>query len=190
MMTVPTRVLMQDLIDKTDHVIAVTSTLKGLSLEVLKKRPSEGQWSLGELISHLVLYGDYYIGHVKESLIPSNLWKTHDTIYKSTWLGNYFANIMLPKDNGSFKKMKSPANKRPSFLPFDMNVLDSFFNQQNEIKEILIKADKYDVNRAKVSISILPIIKINLGDTLRFCVNHNLRHCVQLQKIKKELNID
>jgi DinB superfamily len=187
MMTVPTRVLLQDLQDKTEHVLQDARLFSKLSLVELCTKPSNGGWSIAECLQHLNLYGDYYLPHIQAALTPNNLWQSYDTIYKSTWLGNQFVNSMLPNKKGEFNKMKAPKSKMPALAAMPENVLQLFFDQQEDYKTILSKADAYNVNKAKSSVSIMPLVKINLGDTLRFCINHHVRHIQQAMRVYHEL---
>jgi DinB superfamily len=187
MMTVPTRVLLQDLQDKTEHVLQDAHLFERLSFAQLCTKPKNGGWSIAECLQHLNLYGHYYLLHIQASMTPNNMWQSYDTIYKSTWLGNQFVNSMLPNKKGEFNKMKAPKSKMPVVAIMPENVLADFFAQQEEYKLILSKADAYDVNKAKSSVSIMPLVKINLGDTLRFCINHHVRHLQQAMRVYNEL---
>jgi DinB superfamily len=188
MMTVPTRVLLQDLQDKTELVLQDAATLSRLSYEQLCTKPPNGGWCIAECLAHLILYGNYYLPHIRQAMTPTNLWKSYDTIYKSTNLGNYFANSMLPTKNGEIKKMRTVKTKQPNLATLSQTIVQDFMQQQTEFKEILANADQYDVNKAKVSVSIIPFVKINLGDTLRFCVNHHVRHIQQAMRVYDQLN--
>jgi uncharacterized damage-inducible protein DinB len=187
MMTVPTRVLLQDLQDKTEHVLQDARLFEKLSFTQLCTKPNNGGWSIAECLMHLNLYSDYYLPHIQASMTANHLWKSYDTIYKSTWLGNQFVNSMLPNKKGEFNKMKAPKSKMPMLASMPENVLMVFFAQQEDYKLILSKADAYDVNKAKSSVSIMPLVKINLGDTLRFCINHHVRHLQQAMRVYNEL---
>lgn len=187
MMTVPTRVLLQDLQDKTEKVLQDARLFFQLSFEQLCAKPKNGGWSIAECLLHLNLYGKYYLPHINEAMTDKSKWQGYDTIYKSSWLGNRIANSMLPNKKGEFDKMKAPKTKQPMLINMQETVLQDFFNQQKEYKEVFAKADAYNVNKAKVSISIMPFVTINLGDTLRFCVNHHVRHLQQAMGVYYEL---
>jgi uncharacterized damage-inducible protein DinB len=187
MMTVPTRVLLQDLQDKTEFVLQTASLFKELSFEDLCWQEQSNKWSIAECLQHLIFYGHYYLPHIHQAMTQANVWSTYDTIYKSSWLGNRFANSMLPNEKGELHKMKAPTNKKPILININKEVLQEFFTQQEEYKKILYEADKYNVNKAKVSVSIMPFVKINLGDTLRFCINHHVRHIKQALKVYEAL---
>jgi DinB superfamily len=190
MMTVPTRVLLQDLQDKTEKVLEAVHAFDGLTFIQLCTKPNNGGWSIAECLQHLNLYGQYYLPHIHDAMTPNNLWQSYDTIYRSTWLGNQFANSMLPSKNGTFKKLKAPKSKQPFWSSIPETVLQDFYAQQDDYKKILASADAYNLNKAKTSISIMPIVKINLGDVLRFCVNHHVRHVQQAKQVFQELQLN
>jgi uncharacterized damage-inducible protein DinB len=187
MMTVPTRVLLQDLQDKTEKVLLSVHLFDALSFNQLCTKPANGGWSIAECLQHLNLYGHYYLPHIHAAMTPNNLWQSYDTIYRSTWLGNQFANSMLPGKSGEFNKLKAPKSKQPLSEQMPQTVLQDFYTQQDDYKKILASADAYNVNKAKTSISIMPVVKINLGDVLRFCVNHHVRHVQQAMRVYNQL---
>jgi hypothetical protein len=183
MMTVPSRVLLQDLQDKTEMVIQQAISFKDLPIEKLFVAATNGGWSIAECLQHLNYYGHYYLPKIKAGMTNNNLWQSYDTIYKSTWIGNYFVQQMLPKQTGDIKKLKTPNNKNPKKNNIPNTIIDLFIEQQQEYKSILFDADKYNLNKIKIAISIAPFIRINLGDTLRFCVHHNIRHINQATRV-------
>ncbi len=180
--TVPNRVLLQDLQDKTEIVLQQAYAWKIVDWKVLNQKPANAGWSAAECLQHLILYDNYYLPHIQKALHPKNHWKSLDTVYKSTIAGNYFANSMLPKESGEVKKMKSPKTKVPIASALQPDVLEQFIQQQLILKEIFTQADKYDINKTVVPVSILPFIKINIGDALRFVVQHTMRHIEQAKK--------
>jgi hypothetical protein len=177
--TVPNRVLLQDLQDKTETVLQQAYAWQRLDWQLLITKPTNAGWSAAECLQHLILYDNYYLPHIQKAMNPKNFWKSLDTVYKSTIAGNYFANSMLPKETGEIKKMKSPKTKVPIASALQPDVLAQFIQQQLTLKEIFSQADKYNINKAVVPVSILPFIKINIGDALRFVVQHTMRHMKQ-----------
>jgi uncharacterized damage-inducible protein DinB len=186
MMSVPVRVLLQNLLDKTEYVITEASKFEYLTLDQLRQAPASGGWSIGECLIHLNMYGAYYLPQLQQALSESNLWTTLNTTFKSGIVGNYMANSMLP-ESGKFRKMKSPYNKRPKVNEMPYEIRSLFIEQQLVYKNILQQADQYNLNKRLIHISIAPFFKISLGDTLRFCVHHNIRHMQQAMRVYEEI---
>jgi hypothetical protein len=183
MMTVPNRVLLQDLQDKTESILQSVYSWRDIPWAVFSAPATNGGWSAAACLQHLNLYFNYYLPHIKKGLIDKNLWKTHDTVFKSSWLGNYFANAILPKENGEISKMKATKTKQPSLDHIPENVLHSFIQNMEELKSIFSNADRYNINKKIVPVSFISFLKINIGDALRFVVYHNIRHIAQANRV-------
>lgn len=174
------RDLLDDLTRRTAHVLAEATRYKSLPAEVLNRKPDTVSWSVLECLEHLNLYGDFYLPEM-ENVIAKGGNKSGGR-FKSGWLGNYFAESMLPK-NGKLKKMKTFADKNPSGSKLTTDVLDRFIKQQNKMLELLKMAENVDLTRLKTHITITGLIRLRLGDTLRFVVHHNERHLMQAERV-------
>ena len=96
-------------------------------------------------------------------------------------LGNYFTNLMLPKE-GKQKKMSAPKDYSPQTNEDSYGVIAEFIEQQEKLMELLTLAHQVDLNTVKVPISIAPFIKLKLGDTFLFYVAHINRHLGQAER--------
>ncbi|MBI3232491.1 MAG: DinB family protein [Bacteroidetes bacterium] len=132
----------------------------------------------------LNLYGDFYLPEIEKQMI-TNAHTKPVAFFNPGIIGNYFANLMLVKDK-NFKKMKSPKDKNPSNSTLTIVTIDRFLKQQQLLKNILTKAKEINLNQTKTSISLTKLIKLKLGDTLRFYVYHIDRHIQQAEKITKK----
>lgn len=171
--------LLQDLIQRTqDHLNQAERYLQ-MDKEALNWKENSEKWSVLECMEHLNRYGDFYIPEISQRLQTGK--KASDTSrFKSGWLGNYFAESMLPKEK--LNKMKTFASMNPVGSQLDKGVLEKFITQQKQLLELLDKARKIDLNKTKTAISISKFIKLRLGDTFRVVIYHNYRHIVQVEK--------
>lgn len=171
--------LIKELIATTNQNLRFATTLQSKPKYQLHWRELPERWNILECLEHLNLYGDYYLPEIEKCIENSK--SKRQFLFKSGILGNYFANSMLvkPKPN----KMKTFKNKNP--LNYNLNELciDRFIEQQQKLLALLNKAQTIDLNREKIPISISKWIKLNLGDTFRFIVNHNIRHLNQIENI-------
>src|SRR5690606_40886810 len=103
--------------------------------------------------------------------------------FKSSWLGNYVAKSMLPKEK--LNKMKTFKSMDPAGSDLNKNVLNRFIAQQNTLLDLLEAARKVSLTKTKTGISITPWLKLRLGDTFRVVIYHNLRHVLQAEKAKE-----
>ena len=92
---------------------------------------------------------------------------------------------MLPKEN--LKKMKTFKDKNPLNSNLTKDVIDEFLNQQIKLLDLLNKSRKVSLNKVKISISITTLIKLKLGDTFRFYINHMIRHMKQIERIERKI---
>lgn len=180
-MKIQTEALIVDLANRTKQLITEAETLKEKSDEQLNYKQHAESWSVLECLEHLNLYGRFYLPEIK-NCIQQGKGKS-DPVFKSGWLGNYFANSMLPKEK--LNKMKTFRNMNPLNSNLDKKVIDEFISQQNEMLRLLEESRKVSLNKTRTAISISKLIKLKLGDTFRFVIYHNQRHMVQAQRIYK-----
>lgn len=171
--------LLEQLSTQTREHTAFVESLKTLSLDDLNKRPHKGSWNILECIAHLNLYGNFYLPEISRRMVASQ--SKAASYFSSGLLGNYFAKSILPKDRPN--KMKTFQEMDPIYKQLDKNVLVVFLEQQENFLQLLEQAKSKDLNRIRTNISINKWIKIRLGDTFRFLVNHNSRHIVQIKTI-------
>lgn len=181
-MKISTDTLITDLTERTELCLSKAETFTGLTEEALNSKQDELSWSALECLEHLNLYGRFYLPEISKRVKGAEPKRTE--LFKSGWLGNYFANSMLPKEK--LNKMKTFKNMNPinSRLNKD-KVIAEFIQQQEEMLRLLNEARKIDLNKTKTNISISQWIKLKLGDTFRFVIFHNQRHLVQAEKALK-----
>ena len=77
--------------------------------------------------------------------------------------------------------MKTFKDKNPINSKLDRKVIDEFINQQIKTIDLLNKSKSVNLNKNKVKITLTKWIKLKLGDTFRFVINHNIRHIKQIE---------
>lgn len=174
-------ILIHTLLEQTKRIINQAEKLKTYDLEKLIWRENETSWNILECLEHLNLYGDFYLPQIERKIKNSDT-KT-DFEFKSGLLGNYFAKTMLPKEK--LNKMKTFKDKDPLNTNLDKTVIIRFINQQNKLLELLKQSRKVSLNKVKIQISISSLIKLKLGDTFQFYINHMIRHLNQIDRIEK-----
>lgn len=126
------------------------------------------------------MYGDFYLPEIENKIKNSKTQSAQE--FKSGFLGNYFAQSMLPKEKQN--KMKTFKDKNPLNAKLDKTVLDRFINQQTKLLYLLNQSKNIDLNKVKTAISITKWIQLKLGDTFQFYVNHIIRHLNQIDRIQ------
>jgi len=175
--------LVQSLIEQTRQIINQVEKLNSYDLNYLTWKEDEVSWSILECLEHLNLYGDFYLPQMENIINKSNT--KPDLEFKSGILGNYFAKIILPKEK--LNKMKTFKDKNPLNAKLDKVVINRFIIQQTKLLDLLNHSRNVSLNKVKIQTSISILIKLKLGDTFRFLINHNIRHLSQIDRIQAEI---
>lgn len=171
--------IINDLQTRIAILIEWAESLRSVDYARLKNKPTADGWSALECIDHLNRYSAFYLP-VFTKAIDKALPKTSES-YKPGWLGNKMAVDMLPQ-NGKLKStMKTFKSKNPVLDGVDPNALEKFIEHQNEFKKMLSKAHQVDLSSLRVSTTI-PLLRLKLGDALRFVIYHEVRHIDQAQR--------
>jgi hypothetical protein len=176
--------LLNELQQTINLAIQKAEAYKKINVKELNYKTHADSWSVLECLEHLNLYGDYYIPAIEKAIMASAE-KTGDYEYKSSWLGNYFANSMLPKDGVVKNKMKTFKDKNPQLSNLDINTIERFIKQLKSFEQLLAMAKKSDINRIKIPVTVSRFIKLNIGDVFRFNINHIQRHLFQADNVLK-----
>lgn len=171
--------LLQTLSTQTEQLLLRATQLKNLEEETMRRRPSETEWNILECLEHLNLYGDYYIPEIHAAIHKAP--NPSEDEFKTGFLGNYFAKSMLPKEK--LNKMNTFKNKNPLHASLNRAAIDRFVAQQNELLRLLNEAALVSLNHTKIKTSLSPLLRLNLGDTFRFYINHMIRHFAQIERI-------
>lgn len=175
-----TKELIEELIEKTRININKAEKFRELPDKYLNYKESNEEWSILECIEHLNLYGDFYNPVIRESIEKTDT--SSSEIFKSGLIGNYFVNLIIPKEK--MKKMKTAKDKNP-LGNLNKDVIDKFVSQQLECLELIDQSKNVNLSKTKTAISISKLIKLRLGDTFRFITAHNERHLLQAENMLK-----
>ena len=175
--------LVQDLMERTRKNLLEAQKFNHLSNEKLNWKANDKTWSILECLEHLNLYGDFYIPEIKKRIASSTTSGKEE--FKSGFLGNYFANSLLPKE--PLNKMKTFKVMNPIGSPLNKTTIDRFIRQQEQLLDLLNQAKTVDISKTKTAISISKFIKLKMGDTLRVVIYHNQRHILQAHKVAEAI---
>jgi hypothetical protein len=163
------------------HLQMAIATYQNLSADKLLKPAPNNGWSMAQCLEHLNSYGRYYLPAIKNAMKKAPD-QPHVKEFKSTWLGNYFTNLMEP--GAKMKTMKAPKDHQPSPDLDPSRVVAEFIEQQETLLRLLRSCARKDMNKIKVPISIAKWLRLRVGDVFRFLVAHNERHIVQAEKLR------
>jgi len=182
-MEIENDILIDDLLRRTKRSTETVKRFERLPIDQLRFK-NGNRWSILECLEHLNLYGDFYLVEIEKQII-ANRNRPPSRIFRSGFVGNYFANLMEVKE-GKITKMKSPKNKNPANMDLKITTISRFLKQQEQLTVLLNSCRSIDLTRAKSAISLTRLIKLRLGDTLRFFTYHIERHMLQAERICKE----
>jgi len=175
--------LIDELLERMKKCTRLVKGFEALSVGQLQFKNGD-RWSILECLEHLNLYGDFYLVEIEKRILK-NPPKNTSTKFKSGILGNYFANLMEVKE-GKITKMKSPKDKNPSNKNLSITTINRFLKQQEQLVNLLNQCRSIDLTRTKAAISLTNLVKLRLGDTLRFFCYHIERHVVQAERALAE----
>jgi hypothetical protein len=160
--------------------------LKQLPAELLVKQPEPGRWSVAQVIEHLNTYGRFYLPELQKAINAHN--GTATGYFVPGWLGGYFTNSMRPKTDGTIThKMKTVKNHNPAPALDGTKVLQEFEQQEITLLQLLDKAKQVNINRIRIPVSIMPLLKLKMGDVFGFIIAHHQRHFVQIENTLKAI---
>ena len=160
------------------QLIAEATYLKNEDPGYLLEQPGPGKWSVVQVLEHLNSYGCYYLPALEKGLKKEGASKKE---FRPGWLGNYFTNLMLPKEGQVKNKMKTPKDHQPAFHADAYPILETFLLQQHTLLELLELAKQKNIGAIRIPISLSRLIRLKAGDTFRFFIAHEQRHFVQVR---------
>ncbi|MEZ4721262.1 MAG: DinB family protein [Flavobacteriales bacterium] len=173
------RELIDELIAKTKDVLNQAEELAQLDSETLNKKATPEKWSALECLEHLNRYGDFYLPEISRCLNGAK--KVNENhLFKSSWLGEYFAQSVSPREK--LNKMNAFKSMNPVGSKLDTKVVGKFIRQQHQMLDLLTRARTVDMRKTKTNISISKWLTLRMGDTFRVVIYHNQRHLVQARK--------
>lgn len=174
--------LLQDLSNDVNSLLNVMRTrIQTQPHAVLLQQPAPGSWSVIQCLDHLNSYGHYYLPQLHKVISKGEQQGiAAKPLFRSGWLGNYFTNLMQPKQDGALRsRMQAPPGYRPEPQPDAALVLTEFISQQEQLLELLRRAEATDIGHFRVPTSLTRLIKMSAGDTFRFLIAHQQRHMLQ-----------
>ena len=158
----------------------VETNFKGLNQQELNWKENSGKWSINECLEHLNSYSRYYLPEYDKATKIGK--PASNCIYKSKWFGRKCVQSVAP-DNIGKKKMNSPKHHNYCNSNINKDTVSEFIHHQQKLIEILEKAKSININKAKVKIEIMKLIKLTLGDMFNFFVTHEQRHIIQAKNV-------
>jgi hypothetical protein len=174
--------LQAELTEHTEELLEAARSHVGLPSDLLQRRPHENSWNVLECYEHMNRFGKLYLRYFNEAINKAKPSRPGSQ-YRPGLLGGWSARSMEPKKNGGIRMpMKTFKTMDPRNEELTALVVERFIKQQEELLPILEKAKELDLDSVKCRTS-LKYLMFKLSDALRFFVNHNRRHFIQIEGI-------
>jgi len=168
-------------ISETESVIKDFGKFNLLSEDQINWKPSADSWSIAECVDHLSVTNKLYLEEFEkqfgEKRIETDCSKTE---VQHKWLSKF---IIKSVDPANAKKVSTFAVFMPSISSHSKDVLDKFSDMQNQFINLLITAEKLNLNEYVMSSPAAKIIKENFCDVLEIIRLHDRRHFNQAEKL-------
>jgi hypothetical protein len=163
------------------HLHAAIDVFQNMNSALLLKPATDGGWSIAQCLEHLNRYGDYYIPQIRQGLARQKF-LIQGGVFKPGLLGGFFTRMMDPDQHAGKKKYKAMKDYKPAPDLDAHVVVAAFIRQQEELLICLQGARSADLNKIRIPVSILPWLKLKLGDVLQFTIAHDERHIRQAKR--------
>lgn len=173
---------LSDLTNRLKNIHAQGQTqFSNLSVEAINHSPGPGAWSIAQCLEHLNRYARFYVPEM-ETEIKKSLAKGIGPISQVEYgfLGKQSINAIAPN---SSRKMKTKKHLNPVNEEFGVEVVTEFLSNQEKYLQVVTQAQKASLNKVKVRIEVMRMLKLRLGACLEFLVLHEERHLQQALNI-------
>lgn len=150
--------------------------------------PDKEKWSVMQVLEHLNAYSRHYLPKIEKEL--AIVTEGNNGIFTSGYWGDKFTKMMKPTNVYQIKN-KMKAMKAYTFTN-NLNiqaVLKEFMAHQDQLIKLLELAKSRDLNNIRIPITLTSMIKLKLGDMLRFLIAHEQRHMIQARNTLKEMGV-
>ena len=162
-----------------DIIQIVETDFATYSPHELNWKPTPEKWSVSECLEHLNIYSRYYNPAMEEAIQEkSHLPFIED--FTSGWIGDFSIKSVHPDNT---KKQKTLKRLDPVQSELPPTVLEDFLTHQQQLRDIISKSRTVNLNKIKIPAEVAKLLKLRLGDCLRFVVAHEQRHIRQAKAV-------
>ena len=159
-----------------DRIRAIVAPV---SANAMLRRPPNGGWSIAEVLEHLIVSADSYLGMLRPIVERE---KGRGSAGDATWKPTLMGGLLV----GSFRsprKRPAPRIYQPGPTP-RAQALEEFIKRQEQVGRLLSEAGALDWRGIRVRSPVISLIRMNLGDALTVLVVHAERHAGQIERVK------
>jgi hypothetical protein len=152
-----------------------------LSGEQVNRKPSEGEWSIGQCFDHLIISNRPYLQIFEEILAGrrrQRVWERMPLLPRL--FGRLLISTLRP-DSGR------RAKARPAFYPSSSHIapaiITTFLEQQERLLRLMEASRGLDLDGITITSPVLRFITYSLMDACRIIVVHEQNHFVQATRV-------
>ena len=157
-----------------------TALARGLSAAQLNWTVTEGSWSVGQCLQHLLSANEVYLPPITDSL--ENQPRSSIQDITPGWFGRWFIrNYIAP--SAQTKHARAPKKIAPVLSRVEPAILERFLKGNRDMRELVARASGYDVNRLRFRNPFIPLIRFTVGTGFEITSKHEDRHLLQAERV-------
>lgn len=160
-------------------IAALEAVENELTYAQLCWRPAEKQWSIGQIVEHLLLTDapclETFVGLLATA--PRG-----ETEWKPTIMGRLIIKAVEPQTQ---RKTRAGKVHLPSAQPAPGIVAD-YVAIRMRLLDVIVQSAGVDLNRVKTNRPIKTPLRYNLGDAFMILSRHTERHLQQIDRIRQD----
>jgi uncharacterized damage-inducible protein DinB len=161
-------------------ITRIRDAVSGVAPELVTRAPPSGGWSIAEVLEHLIVSADSYLGAMRALVKQSGAARAKaDSMWKPTFAGG-----LLVSSFRSPRKLPAPKSYKPGPTP-RARVLEEFLERQEAVGRLITESAGLEWRTAKMRSPVASIIRMNLGDALTILVTHAERHAGQIERVRR-----
>jgi hypothetical protein len=155
-----------------------------LSVAQLNWRADQSTWSVGQCLDHLRAANDVYGAAIGSALTGTGSGPVNEIT--PGWFGRYFIRTVI-EPSPNTRKQKAPAKIVP-IATVDATILDQFLHSNEQTRQLIARAQSFDVNRLRFKNPFVAWIRFTVGTGLEIIAKHEERHLLQAERIRAHAN--
>ena len=161
-----------------------TALARGLGAAQLNWRVTEGSWSVGQCLQHLLSANEVYLPPIADSL--ENQPRSPIQDITPGWFGRWFIRNYIEPSPES-RRATAPRKIKPAER-IEPSVLELFLRSNDVARDLVRRAAAHDVNRIRFRNPFVPLVRFTVGTGLQIISRHQHRHLLQAERVRQDPN--
>jgi hypothetical protein len=157
----------------------------GLSEELLNKKLSIREWSIGQCLDHIITTNKTYLPvlvSVRDGKHRPGFWEKNNML--TNYTGRRMINTLGPRIQ---KKFKAPRIFAPSKSTIKTDIIQRFITHQDKLSVLFKILEEKKLTETVITSPAASLITLKLADVISIIIVHEQRHLQQALLIKKKI---